>query len=140
MKLLTQNFSSNGVLKGTVIAVKDDGTPMGFEEVVTLRDSKQRQRLAQALADEFGLPLDDARQAVKNLLVQTRNTANQLPEELPAEGTKPEPTAKFPGLIDLVDDGTGPKFLALEEGNPIIRDRVVINENTYVPPPMDAIQ
>jgi hypothetical protein len=140
MKLLAQNFSSNGVLKGTVIAVKDDGTPMGFEEVVTLSDSKQRQRLAQALADEFDLPLDEARQAVKNLLVQTRNTANQLPEEPQEQGAKPEPVAKFPGLIDLVDDGTGPKFLVLEEGNPITRDRVVINETIYIPPPMDTIQ
>jgi hypothetical protein len=140
MKLLTQNFSANGVLKGTVIAIKEDGTPMGFEEVITLSDSKQRQRLAQKLADEFSLPLDDTLQVVRNLLIQTRTTANQVPEELPTEGAKPESSAKFPGLIDLVDDGAGPKFLVLEEGNPIPRDRVIINETAHVPPPMDAIQ
>jgi hypothetical protein len=141
MKLVTQGFSSNGVLKGTVIAVEDDGvTPMGFEEVVTLSDSKQRQRLAEKLADEFAIDMDKALAAVRALMVETRTAANQVSGEAPVVPAKPEATAKFKGLVDLVVTDAGVGFLVLEEGNLVTRDRVVINETIYVPPPMDAIQ
>jgi hypothetical protein len=132
----TAKLKGRGDMPG-VISLLEDGKLL-YEDVTNLSKASVREPVVALFKDKY--LVDDAEQQVLAIMQKVRKELETSGGSSQVEAEGPAPTAKFPGLIDLVDDGPGPTFLVLEEGNPVTRDRVVINEATYVPPPMDAIQ
>jgi hypothetical protein len=144
LKLLGRGFSVNGhaELRG-VVEVQEDGQLTGQEWSGNLSSVKQQQQLAQWIHEVFEVPLGGAVVLVRGLIKELqgrRSEAEQQSEESPSAPGKPEATAKFQSLVDLVATEAGVEFLVLEEGNLVTHSQVVVDGTTYVPPPADAIQ
>ena len=86
MKLDGENFSRNGhdVFKGTIKAIDEGGTPMGWADVVNLYDRRQKVALTNSIENDLLIPLDDARRMVNQLheqLEMEARAAESLPDE-----------------------------------------------------------
>jgi hypothetical protein len=144
--LVPKGFHVNGRadLRGSV-EIRIDGQSVGAEWSGNLSKVAEQEKLKKYLVERFEMDAEAADlkvQALVKALQDERANAEQRQglDGLLSTETAPEPTAKFPGLVDLVDDGIRPTFLVLEEGNLLVRDRVTIDQTTYIPPPKDTIQ
>lgn len=74
------------------------------------------------------------------ITVCDKNQCQFTQPQAKVEEPKPELTANFEGLVDLVVDDQGKlAFLVKENGNLIIKDRKVTLQGVLVPPPREAI-
>ena len=90
MKLRTQGFSTNGTgdLKGTIIAVGDDGKPLGFEHQGNFSKIVERDRVITGLVDELGESKDVARTLMTQALIAIRQGADAAPQDAEPTGVE----------------------------------------------------
>jgi hypothetical protein len=139
--LVSKGFHVNGKaeLKGS-IEIREDDQLTGVEWYGNLSRTQAQAELMMLLIQRFEMDAETAELKVRTLVKDLQQARAEAESGLVSTGPAPEPTAKIPGLVDLVDDGTGPKFLVLEEGNLLVRDCVGIDEIMYIPPPNETIQ
>lgn len=80
------NFTSDGVLKGTIVALDDLGSPLGWEEYANWSDGAARRRAVRGLVEVTGITEDQARALITQALIQARQAAG-----VPAPGAAPQP-------------------------------------------------
>lgn len=90
MKLRAEGFNTNGTgdLRGTLIAVADDGILLGFEHRGNFSNMAERGRLVAGLVCECGVAEDIAKALVAQALKSIRQAADSAPE---ASGASRDP-------------------------------------------------
>ncbi|MBI2855091.1 MAG: hypothetical protein HYX87_09275 [Chloroflexi bacterium] len=133
MKLMpATTFAADGVLKGNIIALDDAGEPLGWECAGNWSNPGFREKAALGLSESVGINLEQAKAAIGKVLKVARQSAL---DASPRAEAPPVMTARWPGLIDLVDVGNGQAaFLFVEEGQPKAVERVSQEGQPYVPP------
>ena len=114
MRLRATGFSLNGRgnLTGTLVAVGDDGEPLGFEHSANFSDIRERDRFVKAFVKQLDVDEDRARAALAEALKEVRqacdsHTASQANEEQGQRG----PGSQAERLIRLVADSSAILFL-----------------------------
>lgn len=103
-----RGYSMNGRKNvSATIAVVDADERLVFEDTVKLSADKDRQRFAEAVHHIVGE--DNVEEKLLRLLEKLPDTPQEKEE-------KPRLTARFPGLIDIVEYDGKPHFLLVEDG------------------------
>ncbi len=146
MKLVGLGFSVNGKpnLKGVIEVREDDGTPTGVEWDRDLSNEKQRALVINQLQEEFFVTEDKARLQLRELIKELQqartDTQSLVPDEGPVLDTKPEMSARFSGLVDLVEQRGEIQFIVIEDDTPSGYAEFQAGDKLLVPPPKDTLQ
>lgn len=130
-------FNANGVLKGNIIAVGDDGTPLGWECNTDWSRIANREKAIKSLVADTGITEDRARAAIAQAIKAARTIADDSPDEVDEE--KSTVTARLPGLVDIVDHDGRAMFLFVSGGKLRVEERVSQDGKAYVPPQGDLL-
>lgn len=97
--------NGRGDIRATV-AILDAAEKLVFEDTLNLSAVKDRQRFATAAAGIVG---ED------NIEGKLLELLERAPGEKPSQDSKPKLTARFPGLVDVVEHEGRPHFLLVED-------------------------
>ena len=104
-------------------AIACHGNPTGVEWDRDLSNDKHRQWVIDQLQREFFLTEDQAKSSLRELirdLQQERDQVEALDGDLSEKESKPEMSARFPGLVDLVEQDGEVRFLIIQDDGPFL--------------------
>ena len=120
-------MNGRGELLGTLLAVSEDGEPLGCEHSANFSDLREKERLIRALVADIGVTEDVARAAFAQAVKFARGAANEAQQSQRSEPDDTRPPHSLPVISitdrhmrDIVSDSFNVTVEARESGPPEI--------------------